>query len=45
MLPVTKDSLVVVRPDRYAMAAATISSPADIARLASDVRKLVAGSR
>lgn len=45
MLPVEKDSLVLVRPDRYTMAAATIASPADIARLAGDVRKLVTASR
>jgi 3-(3-hydroxy-phenyl)propionate hydroxylase len=45
MLPVAKDSLVVVRPDRYTMAAATITSPADIARLADAVRQRVAASR
>ena len=39
------DCLFVIRPDRYIMSAAAISSKADLERLAAEVRGLKAGTQ
>jgi 3-(3-hydroxy-phenyl)propionate hydroxylase len=41
----SKETLILIRPDRYAIAAADITKPADIAVLAGKVRALVKSTR